>query len=311
MLVALTGGTGGAKLIQGLSLEVDPDALVVVCNTADDFVLHGLYISPDLDTITYTLAGMGDTTKGWGIKDDTFAALEWLGRYGGETWFKLGDRDLATHITRSRFLSEGLSLSQVTERLRKSLGVKAVIIPMSDDRVETRIVTPKGEIPFQDFFVKERWAAEVKEISFVGAERSQPAPGVIDAIQEAAAVIICPSNPATSIGPILAVPGIRAALKKTEAPVLAVSPIIQGAPVNGPAHKLMAAMGFEVSAFGVAKAYADFLDMILVAPEDRGLQERIKELGVRTVATSIHMHSLTDKRRLAREVLALVRGSCS
>ncbi len=311
MLVGLTGGTGGAKLIQGLSLEVSPEDLVVVCNTADDFVFHGLHISPDLDTVTYTLAGMGDTTKGWGIKDDTFAALEWLGRYGGETWFKLGDRDLATHITRSRLLSEGLSLSQVTERLRKSLGVKAVIIPMSDDRVETRIVTPKGEIPFQDYFVKERWAAEVKEISFAGVERSQPAPGVIDAIQEASAVIICPSNPATSIGPILAVPRIRAALKKTEAPVLAVSPIIQGAPVNGPAHKLMAAMGLEVSAFGVAKAYADFLDMILVAPEDRGLQERIKELGVRTVATSIHMHSLTDKRRLAREVLALVRGSFS
>ncbi|MGH7774147.1 MAG: 2-phospho-L-lactate transferase [Candidatus Binatia bacterium] len=306
MLVALTGGTGGAKLIQGLSLEVEPEDLAIVCNTADDFVLHGLHISPDLDTITYTLAGISDTTKGWGIKDDTFAALEWLRRYGGETWFKLGDRDLATHITRSRLLSEGLSLSQVTERLRKLLGVKATIIPMSDDRVETRILTPKGEIPFQDYFVKGRWATEVKEVSFVGAERSQPAPGVIDAIQEAAAVIICPSNPATSIAPILSVPGIKAALEKTETPVLAVSPIIQGAPVSGPAHKLMAAMGMEVSAFGVAKAYADFIDMILVAPEDRGLQERIKELGVRTVVTSIRMDALEDKRRVAKELLSLI-----
>ncbi len=307
MLVALTGGTGGAKLIQGLSLEAKPEDLVIVCNTGDDFVLHGLHISPDIDTITYTLAGISDTTKGWGIKDDTFGVLEWLGKYGGETWFKLGDRDLATHITRSALLREGLRLSQITERIRKALGVQATIIPMSNDKVETKIMTSKGKLSFQEYFVKGHWADEVKEVSFVGVERSRPAPGVVDAIQEAAAVILCPSNPVTSIGPILAVPGIRKALKGTKAPVAAISPIIQGAPVSGPAHRLMAAVGLEVSAFGVAKAYADFLDLIVIAREDGDLKGRIEGLGIKPVATSIHMNSLGDRRRLAREVLALKR----
>lgn len=306
MFVVLTGGTGGAKLIQGLSLEVKPEDLVVVCNTADDFVLHGLYISPDLDTITYTLAGIGDTARGWGINDDTFVVLEWLGRYGGETWFKLGDRDLATHITRTQLLAEGLPLSQATERICKVLGVKAAVLPMSDDRVETRVVIPKGGISFQEFFVKRHWADEVKKVFYLGAEWSRPAPGAIAAIQKAAAVIVCPSNPVTSIAPILAVPGIRTALKETKASIVAVSPIIQGSPVSGPAHKLMAAMSLEVSAFGVAKAYSGFLDVIFIASEDSGLKGEIEALGVRTVPTSIRMNSLDDKRRLAREVLALV-----
>jgi len=307
MLVVLTGGTGGAKLIQGLSLEIDPEELVVVCNTADDFVLHGLHISPDLDTITYTLAGLSDASRGWGIKDDTFVVLEWLRKYSGETWFQLGDRDIATHITRSRLLHEGLTLSEITERIRKALEVKATIIPMSNDRIETRVVTALGEISFQEYFVKRRWTDEVLGLFYAGVERSQPAPGVLTAIQKAAAVIICPSNPVTSIGPILAVPGIQGALEESRAPAIAVSPIIQGAPVSGPAHRLMAAMGYEATAFGVAKAYADFLDMIMIAPEDRALQERIEALGVKTVVSSIRMDSLADKRRVAREVLALVR----
>ena len=306
MLVVLTGGTGGAKLIQGLSLETNPEELFIVCNTADDFVLHGLYISPDIDTITYTLADIGDTTKGWGIKDDTFVVLEWLGRYGAETWFKLGDRDLATHIARSHLVREGLSLSQATERIRRALGVRATILPMSDDKVETRVLTPKGELSFQEYFVRERWADEVKKVSFLGVERSRPAPGVIDAIREAKGVIICPSNPVTSIAPILAVPGISETLKETETPVVAVSPIIGGAAVSGPAHKLMAAISLEVSAFGVAKAYTDFLDVILVAPEDGADQKRIEKLGVKVITTAIRMDSLADKRRVAREVLALV-----
>ncbi len=304
MLVVLTGGTGGAKLIQGLSLEVDPAELVVVCNTGDDFVFHGIPISPDLDTITYTLAGLSDTIRGWGIKDDTFTVLEWLGKYGGETWFKLGDRDLALHVTRSRLLREGLTLSRITDRMRAAMGIKATILPMSDDRVETRVVTPQGEISFQEYFVKRHWADEVKKIFFTGAERSKPAPGVLAAIRTAEAVIICPSNPITSIGPILAVPGIRQALAEVRSPVVAVSPIIRGAPVSGPAHKLMAAAGCEVSALGVAKAYADFLDAIMVAPEDKDLQGRIEGLGVKTVISSIRMDSLADKRRVARELLA-------
>lgn len=310
MLVILTGGTGGAKLVQGLSLEMDPRELVIVCNTADDFVLYGLKISPDLDTITYTLAGLGDAEKGWGIKDDTFVVLEWLEKYGGESWFKLGDRDLATHITRSALLREGLSLSQATERIRKALGVKATVLPMSDEVIETRIVTPEGDISFQEFFVRDRWANEVERVYFAGVERSRPAPGVIDAIRSAAAVVICPSNPVTSIGPILAVAGVRTALREARGPVLAVSPVVGGAAVSGPAGKLMAAAGLEVSAFGVAKGYAEFLDTILVAPEDRELEPRIQELGVKAVVASVLMRSLAEKRQLARELLALIGPVC-
>src|SRR3989338_4279097 len=166
MLVVLTGGTGGAKLIQGLSLEVDPAELVVVCNTGDDFVFHGLHISPDLDTTTYTLAGFADTERGWGIKGDTFATLEWIGKYGGESWFKVGDRDLATHLTRTRLLNEGLTLTQASEKIRKALGVRSGILPMSDDKVETRIRTPAGEISFQEYFVKERWSSEVSGVAY-------------------------------------------------------------------------------------------------------------------------------------------------
>jgi LPPG:FO 2-phospho-L-lactate transferase len=306
MLVALSGGTGGAKLIEGLSLETDPEKLLIVCNTGDDFVLHGLHISPDLDTIAYTLAGVVDGEKGWGIGGDTFAALEWLGKYGGETWFKLGDRDLATHLTRTRLLREGLTLTQATERIAKALGVKARLLPMSDDKVETRIQTPGGEISFQEYFVKERRSVEVSGVSYAGVEISRPAPGVLDAIRDATAVIVCPSNPVTSIGAILAVPGVRAALKEIRAPVIAVSPIIGGAPVTGPADKLMAATGMEVSALGVAKAYADFLDLFMLAPEDRNYRMRIEALGVKTAEKPIRMNSLDDKRRLAREVLALL-----
>ncbi len=307
MLVVLTGGTGGAKLIQGLSLEISPEDLVVVCNTADDFVFHGLHISPDLDTVTYTLAGIGDAAKGWGIQDDTFVVLEWLEKYGGESWFKLGDRDLATHITRSRLLRGGLGLAEVTERICRALGVRAAIIPMSDDRVETRIATPEGEISFQEYFVKRHWADEVKKVFFAGEKESRPAPGVLDAIRRAQAVILCPSNPITSIAPILSVPGIKGALQETRAAIVAVSPIIQGSPVSGPAHKLMAAMGHEVSAFGVAQVYADFLDRIVIAPEDENLKGRIEELGIKTSVFPIRMDLLEDKRRVARELLTIVR----
>ena len=306
MLAVLTGGTGGAKLIQGLSLETDPAELVIICNTGDDFVLHGLHISPDVDTITYTLAGVADTEKGWGIKGDTFASLEWIGKYGGETWFKLGDRDLATHITRTQMLKQGLTLTQATEKIRKALGVKSAVLPMSDYTVATRIRTPKGEISFQEYFVKERWSSEVSGVTYAGAEQSRPVPGVIEAIHKARSVIVCPSNPVTSIGPILAVPGIRAALKETQARVVGVSPIIQGAAVSGPSDKLMAAVGMEVSSFGVAKAYADFLDLFVIAPEDHDQEPRIQALGVETIEKPIRMKTLDDKRRLARGIWALV-----
>jgi LPPG:FO 2-phospho-L-lactate transferase len=305
MLLALTGGTGGAKLIEGLSHEVDSAELTIICNTGDDFVLHGLNISPDLDTIMYTLAGMSDSAKGWGIQDDTFSVLAQLEKLGAETWFKLGDRDIATHITRTQLLRAGLRLSDVTDKLRNNLGIKARILPMSDDEIETRIETSEGEISFQEYFVKQRWQPEVKKISYSGVKTSRAAPGVLEAIHDAERIVICPSNPVTSIGPILAIPGVRNALTETKAHVVAVSPMIGRSAISGPADKLMAAHGMNPSAFGVAKGYADFLDQFVIDREDERLRHKIESLGIKSVPTSVVMKSRDDKRRLARQILAL------
>ncbi len=307
MIVVLTGGTGGAKLIEGLAAEIDPAELTIICNTGDDCVFHGLNISPDIDTITYTLAGLSDGEKGWGIKGDTFVALEQLRRLGNDAWFNLGDKDLATHITRTRLLNEGLTLSEVTDHLRRMLAVRSTILPMSDQRIETRVMTPQGEISFQEFFVKEHWSRDVRAVRFSGAEESQPAPGVTAAILRAEAIIVCPSNPITSIGPILSVPGIRSALMESSASVFGVSPMIGATAISGPAHKLMAASGFESSALGVVKCYGDFLDTLLIANEDRNFMPAIERLQVKAVASDIRMPNLTAKRRLARELLALAR----
>ena len=307
MLVVLTGGTGGAKLIEGLAAEMDPAQLTVVCNTGDDCVFHGLHISPDIDTITYTLAGLSDVQKGWGIKGDSFTVLDQLRRLGNDAWFNLGDKDIATHITRTRLLAEGLTLSQIAARIGSALGVKARILPMSDDRVETRVITPEGEISFQEFFVKEQWSREVVAVHFRGAERSRPAPGLLDAIRQSTAVIIAPSNPITSIGPILAVAEIRKALERSVVPVAAVSPIIGNKAVSGPAHKLMAMRGLEPTVFGVAVGYRDLLNRFIIDHEDRAASGRIEKLGIRVVESSIRLSSLDDKRRVAREVLALVK----
>jgi LPPG:FO 2-phospho-L-lactate transferase len=307
MIVVLTGGTGGAKLIAGLAAEIDPAGLTIITNTGDDCVFHGLNISPDVDTIIYTLAGLVDSTRGWGIQGDTFSVLNQLRCLGEDAWFQLGDRDLATHITRTRLLREGVKLAEVTDRIRRSLGVKATILPMSDDRVQTRVDTPQGEISFQEFFVKEASRREVIGVRFDGVDRSEPAPGVIEAIERANAIIVCPSNPITSIGPILAVPGIRAVLKEVKAPVVGVSPIIGQVAISGPAHKLMIACGKEASVVGVAACYDDFLDTLLIAHEDRGWMSQIGRLHVQVVLADIHMTSLVEKRRLAREVLAWAR----
>ncbi|HYT56512.1 MAG TPA: 2-phospho-L-lactate transferase [Verrucomicrobiae bacterium] len=307
MIVVLTGGTGGAKLIEGIAAEIDPADVTVICNTADDCVFYGLYVSPDIDTITYTLAGMIDPAKGWGIKNDTFAALEQLRRLGDDAWFQLGDKDLATHIMRTRLLKQGHKLSEVVGKVSRRLGVQATILPMSNERIETRIVTPQGEISFQEYFVKYHWAPEVRSVRFVGAEQSNPGPGVIDTIERAEAIIICPSNPITSIGPILAVPGIRSALTEARAPVVAVSPIIGMAAISGPAHKLMIACGKAASALGVTECYNDFLDKLMMADEDRGLVSQIEKLHIEVILTDIRMRSFADKRRLALEVLDLTK----
>ncbi|MGE5215776.1 MAG: 2-phospho-L-lactate transferase [Chloroflexota bacterium] len=307
MITVLSGGTGGAKLVEGLAAIVDPSDLVIICNTGDDCVFHGLYISPDIDTMIYTLAGMSDTEKGWGIKGDSFAVLEQLRRLGNDAWFNLGDKDLATHITRTRLLNEGRTLSEISDEIRRALGVAAKILPMSDERVETRIKTASGELSFQEFFVKKRWAPEVLGVRFIGAERSRSAPGVLDAIERADAIIICPSNPITSIGPILAVPGIRSVLERADAPVVAVSPIIGAAAISGPAHKLMRASGWQASALGVARFYEGFLDKLLIAQEDVGIAKEIEDRGIKTICTNIRMASSADKQRLARELLASVQ----
>ena len=307
MLVVLTGGTGGAKLIEGLAAETDPAELTIICNTGDDAVFHGLYVSPDIDTITYTLAGLSDSKKGWGIRGDTFATLEQLRRLGNDAWFNLGDKDLATHITRTQWLNEGLKLAEVTERIGWQLGVRSKLLPMSNERIETRVLTPQGELSFQEFFVKERCAPEVTSVRFVGAEQAHPAPAVVDAIHRAQAIFVCPSNPITSIGPILAVPGIRAALKQASAPVIGVSPIIGAAAISGPAHKLMVASGFEASALGIAGCYRDFLDTLLIDDEDCAAVPAVEAFKVMPICTDIRMGDFAAKRRLAREVLALVK----
>jgi LPPG:FO 2-phospho-L-lactate transferase len=306
MILALTGGTGGAKLVQGLAAEIDPADLSIICNTADDAIFHGLHVSPDIDTIVYTLAGLNDEQKGWGLAGESFVALEQLRRLGEEVWFKLGDKDLATHILRTQLLRQGITLSGVTQRIRTALDVKSQILPMSDDRIETRIVTSGGEISFQEYFVRERWAPEVKQVFFAGIDRSKPAPQVLQAIRNAAGIVICPSNPVTSIGPILSVPGVRQTLRESGRRIVGVSPIIARAAISGPAHTLMRANDLEPSVRGVAKGYADILDVLLVDPEDQPLYGDIEKLGVKPVSANIRMNSLADKRRLAREVLALL-----
>ena len=301
----LTGGTGGAKLVLGFHAETPPEDLVVVCNTADDSVIHGLHVSPDVDTIIYTLAGLIDPARGWGVQDDTFTVLEQLQQLGNETWFRLGDRDIATHLTRTRLLSEGQPLSRVTAALCRALGVRSTVLPMADQRVETRLATPEGEVSFQEYFVKARWQPEVLSLRYQGIEESRPAPGMLEAISGAALVVVCPSNPATSIGPILAVPDVRQALRETPAKVVAVSPMVQGRSFSGPAHKLMATLGVEASVTGLAEAYRDFIDVLVIDTEDRNLLPAIEQLGIEARATSIRMDTLEDKKRLARELFAI------
>ncbi len=275
----------------------------VVVNTGDDIELFGLHISPDLDIITYTLAGIVDEGKGWGIRGDTFHSLEMLKKFGEDTWFCLGDRDLATHIYRTGRLKQGSTISQVTSEICDVLELKSKILPMSNDLFETRIVTPEGSMHFEEYFVKRRFRDEVLRVEFVGAASAKPAPGVIDAILDATVVIICPSNPIVSIGTILSVASIRDTLKQTDARVVAVSPIVAGAPLKGPADKMMRALGLEVSAYGVAKLYSDFLDAMIIDVRDIAQKEKIEKLGLSVTVTNTIMTTLEDKYSLAKSVL--------
>nr|MDO8134526.1 2-phospho-L-lactate transferase [Candidatus Njordarchaeum guaymaensis] len=308
LVTALSGGIGGSKLALGLSKLLKHGELVVIGNTGDDFELFGLHISPDLDILMYTLAGIVDEQKGWGIKDDTFSCLNALNQYYGlEKWFNLRDKDLATHIYRTQLLRKGHKLSETTEILCSSLGVNSVkIIPMTDDKVETTVKIQDGSvINFQEYFVKRGCKDQVKGVVYNGSRTARPAKGVVENIGKSDLIIICPSNPIAPIGPILSVRGIREALKKATCPVVAISPIISGKPLKGPADKFMRSSGLEVSALGVAKFYEELIDYFVIDEADAHLDGEIKLMGLDTVITNTVMNTLEDKIRLATIVLNL------
>ena len=307
MITALAGGVGAAKFLQGLVKLIPPEKLTVIVNTGDDIELYGLHISPDLDIVVYTLAGIVDEEKGWGIKGDAFHCLKTLQKYGHETWFKLGDKDLATHIYRTYLLKRGLRLSQVTGRLCQALGLNVKILPMTDDTFQTIIVTDRGKMNFQEYLVKRGAQDRVSNVVFKGVKTAKPAHGVVDSILNSNAVIICPSNPIVSIGTILAVKGIRRALRDTKGKVVAISPIVRGAPIKGPADKLMKGLGLEVSAFRVAALYKDFLDVFVIDLVDEDQRARIEAIVPRVVVTNTIMRSLRDKVQLAKVVLNSVQ----
>jgi LPPG:FO 2-phospho-L-lactate transferase len=303
MITVLTGGTGGAKFVDGLRQIVRPEELTIIVNTGDDLLWWGLYVSPDLDSIIYVLAGKLSQERGWGIKGDTFFCLQAMGQLGQPTWFHAGDRDLATHIFRSKLLAEGKTLSEATSQIAARFGIKARILPMSDARVETRVLTPAGDLSFEEYFVQRWYQDPVEEVRFAGALNAEPAPGVLEAIRSADLVLLAPSNPVTSIAPILAVPGIREALRESRARIAAVSPIVGASAVSGPAGALMASQGFAVSIAGVADFYRDFLDVLIVDSEDASSAEELRKTGLRVYCTPTIMRKHEDRIALAKSVL--------
>jgi LPPG:FO 2-phospho-L-lactate transferase len=307
-VVALAGGVGAARFLRGLVRAVDPVAITAVVNTGDDIARHGLWVSPDIDSVVYTLAGLNDEERGWGLRDETWNALASLATLGDDTWFQLGDRDLATHIWRSNRRRRGESLSKVTETQRQRLGVSVRVLPMSDDTVTTRVTCGGlGELHVQEYFVRERCEPVIESIRYDRVERARPAPGVLEAIASAAAVIVCPSNPVMSIAPILAVPGIREALRGVPQGI-AVTPIVAGAALKGPAAAMLTQQGVEVSAAGVAGLYADFCQTMVVDRRDAALVPAVERLGMRALVTETVMDGIERAVALAiavRDALGL------
>jgi LPPG:FO 2-phospho-L-lactate transferase len=301
-VLALSGGIGGAKLALGLYHVLPPGALTVVANTGDDFEHLGLAISPDIDTLLYTLAGLDNPQLGWGRRDETWTFMAALERLGGETWFNLGDGDLATHVERTRRLGGGESLSEITDDFRRRLGISVRLLPMSNDRVRTRLRTAEGWLDFQDYFVRQGCAPVVREIAFAGADVARPQPDFLAALagEDLRAVVICPSNPFISIDPILGLPGVHEALRACDAPVIAVSPIIGGKAVKGPTAKMMAELGLPVDAAAVARYYGDILDHYVADEADAN---EVADLGVPVRVARTLMSSLEDREALARVVL--------
>ena len=305
----MAGGVGGAKLCLGLARTLAPSDLQIIVNTGDDEDFYGLRVSPDLDTVTYTLAGIANPETGWGIKGETFAALGALRRLGLDAWFGLGDQDFATHILRTRMLHEGATLSEVADRVRRALGVEHPIAPMSDDRVRTMIIADGGELAFQTYFVKMRCEPVACGLRFDGAESARMSPAFRAALDEAGAIVICPSNPYLSVAPMLAVPGVRAAIERFAGPRIAVSPIVGGEAIRGPAAKLLAELGEDASCVGVARRYAGLCDIFVIDEVDAHLADGVRTLGMEPLVARTVMRSDADKIRLAREVLDAVGGT--
>ena len=303
-IAALSGGVGGAKFLLGLYRAIDPRDLTIIANTGDDIVFNGLHVSPDPDIITYTLAGVINPETGWGFKGETFRTAERLSIYGRPTWFNLGDKDLATHIHRTALLKNGAMLSEAAESIRTALGVTACILPMSDQRVTTILETDEGPLHLQDYLVRRRAEPKLRGIAYEGAAKAKPAPGVLERLEKADLIIICPSNPLISIGPILALPGIREMLKKRRDDVLAISPLVGGKSLKGPSDKMMAELGYEVSVRGVAKLYRDLCATMVIDALDTEDAASVELLGMNAVLLPTIMRTDADKERLAREVLA-------
>ena len=302
-IVALAGGVGGAKLAYGLYQLVPPEKLTIIVNTGDDFEHLGLYISPDLDTVMYTLAGIANPTTGWGVKDESWNLMAALARYGQPTWFQLGDRDLATHLLRSKWLREGYPYNWVTHELSKRLGVRCTILPMSENPVRTMIMTGQGEIAFQEYFVQKQYQPIVKAIRFAGIEAAQPSREVASALRNADVIIFCPSNPLLSLDPILGLPNLRRIIAASRVPKIAISPIVGGAALKGPAAKMMTELGMEVSPTGVARHLKDVLTSFVLDHVDQAHQDEITDLGLRTLVTGTVMINNEDRVQLAQEVL--------
>lgn len=304
-VVAIAGGVGGAKLAHGLYRALPSDSLSIIGNTADDLTRYGLHISPDLDTVMYTLAGLANTVTGWGVTGDTFTALDMLARYDSDaTWFQLGDADFATHIWRTNHLHAGNTLTEVTAGMLQALGVRAQLLPMCDERVATLVETPEGWLEFQDYFVRRRHALPVSGVRFEGIAEARVTAAVTDALSAADVIVFCPSNPLVSIGPILAVPGLRDTLTASKAIKIGVSPIVGGKALKGPADQMLAGQGVEVSAYGVATGYVGLLDGFVVDEADVDDAERIRALGIAARVTNTVMQSDADRETLAGAVLA-------
>ena len=304
-VLALAGGVGGAKLALGLARCLPSGDLVICVNTGDDETFHGLHVSPDLDTMMYTLSGLSNQETGWGVAGDTFTALEMLEKFGVDTWFNLGDRDFATHIRRSQLLTEGKTLSEVTSELNQSLGVFHSVVPMSNDPVKTVLSTDEGELPMQRYFVGRRAEPKVFEVRYVGVENATAAPGLLDSLAKCGMLVLCPSNPYLSLGPILALPGVRRLMRDFSGKKVCVSPIVGRDAVNGPAGKIMAELGKQVSCVEVAREYRDICDVFVMDNEDQDLASEIEEMGLTPLVTSTIMETEEDKIALAREILAL------